>query len=80
MSRLSAGLLMYRIQNGEGQLAAWEQSAALLADTKEQIEIMRNSPNGAQFLDAAQEQLALWKNESRDRAGIHVFEPSLARA
>jgi hypothetical protein len=43
-------------------------------------QVMRNSPNGAQFLDAAQEQLALWKKESTDRAGIHVFEPSLARA
>jgi hypothetical protein len=36
-------------------------------------QVMRNSPNGAQFLDAAQEQLALWKKESTDRAGIHVF-------
>jgi hypothetical protein len=66
------------------QLVAWmfgdRKVLPMVADTREQIEIMRNSPNGAQFLDAAQEQLALWKKESRDRAGIHVFEPSLARA
>jgi hypothetical protein len=66
------------------QLVAWmfgdRKVLPMVADTKEQIEIMRNSPNGAQFLDAAQEQLGLWKKESRDRAGIHVFEPSLALA
>jgi hypothetical protein len=66
------------------RLVAWmfgdRKVLPMVADTKNQIVAMQRSAGGREFVDAAQQQLALWKRESSDRTGIHVFEPSLALA
>lgn len=66
------------------QLVAWmfgdRKVLPMVADTKQQLESMRRSTIGADFIEAAENRLALWKKESKDRTGIHVFEPSLAFA
>ena len=59
------------------RLVAWmfgdRKVLPMVADTKMQIQDMQKSVVGAQFVDAAQKQLALWKKESSDRTGIDVF-------
>jgi hypothetical protein len=45
-----------------------------VAEAKEQIELLQCSPLDAEYLEDARESLALWKNESRDRTGIEVWE------
>ena len=59
------------------RLVAWmfgdRKALPMVADTKKQIRDMQKSVVGAQFVDAAQKQLALWKKESSDRTGIDVF-------
>jgi len=47
----------------------------MVADTRKQIQSMQKSPLGRELVDAAQQRLALWKRESNDRTGIHVFQP-----
>ena len=71
-------LLNYSIK-GEvyRRLVAWmfgdRKVLPMVAEAKEQIEAMQKSPGGREFLDNAKKSLALWKKESRDRTGIHVF-------
>jgi hypothetical protein len=64
------------------RLVAWmfgdRKVLPMVADTKVQIQAMQKSSLGSKFLDAAQERLALWKRESSDRTGIHVFQPQAA--
>jgi hypothetical protein len=66
------------------RLVAWmfgdRKVLPMVADTKQQLESMQRSTIGADFIEAAEKRLALWKKESRDRTGIHVFQPSLALA
>ena len=66
------------------RLVAWmfgdRKVLPMVADTKQQLESMRRSTIGADFIEAAEKRLAMWKKESRDRTGIHVFQPSLAFA
>ena len=60
------------------RLVAWmfgdRKVLPMVADTREQIQSMQKSPLGAEFVDVAKKQLALWKRESRDRTGIDVWE------
>jgi hypothetical protein len=59
------------------RLVAWmfgdRKRLPMLADTRKEILSMQKSPLGREFVDAAQQRLALWKKESGDRTGIDVF-------
>jgi hypothetical protein len=64
------------------RLVAWmfedRKVLPMVADTRKEIRSMRKSSLGAEFVDAAQKRLALWKKESGDRTGIDVFQPQAA--
>ena len=59
------------------RLVAWmfgdRKVLPMVADTRRQIQSMQKSPLGREFVDAAQQRLAVWKRESGDRTGIDVF-------
>jgi len=44
----------------------------MVAEAKEQIDVLRDSPSDAEYLENATTLLALWRKESRDRTGITV--------
>ena len=59
------------------RLVAWmfddRKQLPMVADTRKQIQTMQKSPLGREWVDDAQQRLALWKMESGDRTGIDVF-------
>ncbi len=60
------------------QLVAWmfgdRKVLPMVAETKELIDVLRHSSLDAEYLENAREFLALWKEESRDRTGIDVYD------
>jgi len=59
------------------QLVAWmfgdRKVLPMVAEAKEQIDVLRGSQIDVEYLEDARKWLALWKEESRDRTGIDVF-------
>jgi hypothetical protein len=49
----------------------------LVAEAKELIESLRHSTMDAEYLEDAKKLLALWKEESRDRKGIDLWETGM---
>jgi hypothetical protein len=66
------------------QLAAWmfgdRKLLPMVAEAKEQIDLLRGSTLDAEYLADARKLLALWKKESRDRTGIDVWKHGRAAA
>jgi hypothetical protein len=60
------------------QVVAWmfgdRKVLPMVAECKENIDILRRSKTDAEYLKDARKGLALWKKESRDRTGIEVWE------